>query len=141
MVRRYDDLANRDGEDAADHWLHCWCRRAAQAAKAAREAARDAQNQLEIEAGAPGLFAFINTRLGAGATSSPAAPDQAEQRPGAPSGRCGVILCLAGSCASLYGGLRPAKGTVCGRPVRHGHNEPALSGLHRLYRARQVGRH
>ena len=64
----------------------CWSRKAAQAARAAREAAKDAQNQLEIEAGAPGLFAFINTRLGTGATSS-TAPDQGGQQRGAPSGR------------------------------------------------------
>lgn len=33
------------------------------AAKAAREAGRDAQTQLEIDSGQPGLFAFINSRL------------------------------------------------------------------------------
>jgi hypothetical protein len=39
----------------------------AEAARAARHAAKDEQNQLEIEAGEPGIFAFINTRLTSGA--------------------------------------------------------------------------
>jgi len=39
------------------------CRKVADAARAAREAELDAQTQLEIEAGQPGIFAFINSRL------------------------------------------------------------------------------
>ncbi|CAL8464586.1 g4121 [Coccomyxa elongata] len=38
-------------------------RKLVDAAKAAREAGRDAQTQLEIDTGQPGLFAFINSRL------------------------------------------------------------------------------
>ena len=47
------------------------CRRLAEAARAAREAGRDAQNRAEIDAGAPGLFAFINTRLGDAKSGAP----------------------------------------------------------------------
>lgn len=43
--------------------LRSCCRKLADAAKAAREAEKDAQMQLEIEAGQPGIFAFINSRL------------------------------------------------------------------------------
>ena len=38
-------------------------RKATAAANAAREAARDEQNHAELQEGAPGLFAFMNTRL------------------------------------------------------------------------------
>ena len=39
------------------------CRKATAAADAAREAARDEQNRLGLQEGAPSMFAFINTRL------------------------------------------------------------------------------
>ena len=39
------------------------CRKATAAADAARQAARDEQNRLGLQEGAPSMFAFINTRL------------------------------------------------------------------------------
>ena len=45
------------------------CRKATAAADAAREAARDEQNRLGLQEGAPSMFAFINTRLSDSADS------------------------------------------------------------------------
>ena len=45
-------------------------RKLADASRAAREANRDLQTQLEIETGQPGIFAFINTRLTNGQAQS-----------------------------------------------------------------------
>ena len=45
--------------------VSCTCRKAAQASKAAKEEAADAQQELEVETDAPGVFALINARLDA----------------------------------------------------------------------------
>ena len=52
----------------AEHASLCR-RKATAAANAAREAARDEQNQAELQEGAPSLFAFMNTRLSEAAYS------------------------------------------------------------------------
>ena len=58
-------------------------RKFAQQARQGREDSRDVQNTLEMEVGQPGLFAFINTRLGDGAAGASQAAGPAGLHKGA----------------------------------------------------------